>query len=406
MNNIRVDAGLCLRCDLCKRACLYDAVVYRDGVPQFTASCTLCAACVDVCPSGAIEIVREAMSGDKAAYQGILVLIEGDDVERVGGVSFEILGKAAEICRKTGEKCTAVLLGPGGAGSRDLLASYGADELLLVKDEALKTYDTETYAGVLTDLIVRYKPSIVLLEATALGRDLAPRVAARLRTGLTADCTALSVDKNGNLVQIRPTYCGDILAHIICPHRRPQMATVRPGVLKKTYREGRESGEIPVKTIDLGIDAGSSRARIVEEIEELAGFSSLTEAEVIVAGGRGLGTADNFNLLEELAGLLGGVVGASRSAVDAGWITHHHQVGQTGKSVSPRLYIACGISGAIQHLMGMRNSEKIVAINKDPGAPIFKIADLGVVGDVFEVVPELIRLIRERQSVGEGARDS
>ncbi len=396
MKNIQVDAVLCSGCSLCESACPLGAVVIKKGIPEFTTACSLCGACIDICPAGAIEILYERKESDKALYKDIWVFIERENGSKITNASLEVLSEAAKLSQKTGEKCAAVLFGPGGTGLKDVLASYGTDKLYLVENTELKEYNTEIYARATTELIVRFKPSVVLFSGTTVGKDLAPRVAARLQTGLTADCTKLEIDENGNLVQVRPTYGGDILAHIICPYRRPQMATIRPGVFKKNQIEAKK---IEIDNVEICFNSKSNDTELIDEIKELSRFSNLTEADVIVSGGKGLGEAKNFSMLEELAELLGGVVGASRSAVDAGWITHHHQVGQTGKTVSPKLYIACAISGAIQHLMGMQGSQKIIAINKDEGAPIFKVADLGIVGDVFEVIPELIRMIKEKQRV-------
>ncbi len=392
MRHIHVENELCTGCGLCEKSCPVGAISLINGFPEIESFCTLCGACVDICPEHAIEIERGKREEAQPDHRGIWIFIERENHSKVKSVSLEILGEAKKLSGQTGDAVTAILFGPGSVGLKDTLASYGADDLFLLEDRRLEIYNTETFAEALSNLIVRFRPSIVLFGGTSLGRDLAPRVAARLRTGLTADCTGLDIDDEGNLVQIRPTYGGDILAHIICPHRRPQMATIRPGVMK---RDQVAPKKIHLREIDAELEHGVGRAVITEEIRELSRFSHLAEAGVIVAGGRGMGAPENFRMLEELAELLGGAVGASRSAVDEGWITHHHQVGQTGKTVSPKLYIACGISGATQHLMGLRDSERIIAINRDAGAPIFKIADLGIVGDLFEVVPKIISLIKE-----------
>jgi len=274
----------------------------------------------------------------------------------------------------------------------DLIAR-GADRVYAVSDPALDRYQTGSYAQALTHLVREHRPAVVLLGATSMGRDLASRVAARLEAGLTADCTELQIDpETRNLVQIRPAFGGNLMATIVCPDHRPQMATVRPKVMRPLPRDDSRRGEgIPVKP-EISVDGLTTR--LLEAAHEGADAVNLQEAEVIVSGGRGLGKPEHFALLRELADALGGVVGASRAAVDSGWISAYHQVGQTGKTVQPKLYIACGISGAVQHLAGMQSSDVIVAINRDPDAPIFKVATYGIVGDVLEIVPALTEKVR------------
>jgi electron transfer flavoprotein alpha subunit len=256
-----------------------------------------------------------------------------------------------------------------------------------------QNYTTDAYTKVICDLANSLKPEVILYGATYIGRDLAPRIAARMKTGLTADCTALDIDENGLLLQIRPAFGGNLIATIICPERRPQMATIRPGVMKKALMdEGRRGEVIEIKPV---IEEKDIRTEIISIIKEARQKVNLEEADIIVSGGRGVGGPEGFKLIEELAEVLGGVVGASRAAVEAGWIPSDHQVGQTGKTVRPKLYIACGISGAIQHIAGMGGAKTIVAINKNPDAPIFKIADYGIVGDLFKVIPALIEEIKE-----------
>jgi electron transfer flavoprotein alpha subunit len=324
-------------------------------------------------------------------YKDIWVFAEQRE-QRLMNVSLEILGEARKLADKKGVKACAVLVGYGVKGLADELIKYGADVVYVIDNPLLKNYTTEGYAKVIADLVNELKPEVILYGATYIGRDLAPRIASRLHTGLTADCTGLDIDENGLLLQIRPAFGGNLIATIICPERRPQMATVRPGVMKKAPKDEKRKGEII--EIQANIKEGDIRTQIFDIIKEAKSKVNIEEADIIVSGGRGVGGAEGFKLIQQLADALGGVVGASRAAVDAGWISSDHQVGQTGKTVRPKLYVACGISGAIQHIAGMGNAKTIVAINKNPDAPIFKVADYGIVGDLFKVIPALIEEIK------------
>jgi len=324
-------------------------------------------------------------------YKDIWVFAEQRE-QRLMNVSLEILGEARKLADKKGVKACAVLVGYGVKGLADELIKYGADVVYVIDNPLLKNYTTEGYAKVIADLANEIKPEVILYGATYIGRDLAPRIASRLHTGLTADCTGLDIDENGLLLQIRPAFGGNLIATIICPERRPQMATVRPGVMKKAPKDGKREGEII--EIQANIKEGDIRTQIFDIIKEAKSKVNIEEADIIVSGGRGVGGAEGFKLIQQLADALGGVVGASRAAVDAGWISSDHQVGQTGKTVRPKLYVACGISGAIQHIAGMGNAKTIIAINKNPDAPIFKVADYGIVGDLFKVIPALIEEIK------------
>ena len=326
-------------------------------------------------------------------YKGVFVFAQQVD-NKLNGIALELVGKGKDLAKDLGTEVTAVLIGSDVMGLTKELAEYGADRIIVVDDPELKEYRTEPYAHALAEVIKKYKPEIMLVGATAIGRDLGPRVSARVQTGLTADCTSLDYDaESGNVAWTRPAFGGNLMAVIMCPNTRPQIGTVRPGVFKKTQVEGKEAEVI---TEEVTVTAEKIRTKLLESIREAAaGVVNLEDAEVIVAGGRGMGGPENFKLCEELAEVLGGAVGASRAAVDAGWIGHAHQVGQTGKTVGPKLYIACGISGAIQHLAGMSGSDCIVAINKDPEAPIFKAADYGIVGNLFDVLPTLTAEIRK-----------
>lgn len=308
-------------------------------------------------------------------------------------VALELLGKGRELSEKLGVKLKAVLVGYEVEKLANTLIKHGADEVIVLENILLKNYTTDGYTNAIEKIAIERKPEIILIGATNIGRDLGPRLAARLKTGLTADCTGLDIDENTkNLLMTRPAFGGNLMATIECPNHRPQMATVRPGVFPLPCPDDRREGRI--EKIDVKIKEEEIRTVVEKIVKSLDEKIDITEAKVIVSGGRGIGNKEGFEMLKELAHLLGGVVGASRAAVDAGWIGKDHQVGQTGKTVRPKLYIACGISGAIQHLAGMQESEYIIAINKDENAPIMSIADLGIVGDVYKVLPELINEIK------------
>jgi electron transfer flavoprotein alpha subunit len=365
----------------------------KEGKAVINEYCQACMACVGVCPEGAItEIKGETqVSSDIAEHKGVWIFAEQRD-GKVASVSFELLGIGRRLADALETELCAVLFGATESDAKELIR-WGADKVYKSDDPIFEKFNDEPYAQLLTSLIKEHKPEIVLAGATPLGRSFLPRVAARLRTGLTADCTGLAIDDNTrNLLQVRPAFGGNIMATILCPNSRPQMATVRPRVMKRgKYDEGRSGEVVPVKSEGL-----SSRTKVVESVKEVGDFTiNLQDAEIIVSGGRGLGDPQGFKLIEELAGLVGGAVGSSRAAVDAGWIPYRHQVGQTGKTVCPRIYIACGISGAVQHLVGMQSSDIIIAINKNPEAPIFNVATYGIVGDLYEIVPLLIRKIKE-----------
>ena len=308
---------------------------------------------------------------------------------KITPVVIELLGEGRKLADTKGIKLNAILLGKDVDGLAEELIAYGAETVYVADDPLLENFTTDGYTKVIVDAVNEIKPEIVLIGATNIGRDLAPRIASRLNTGLTADCTKLEIDpEDGKIKQTRPAFGGNIMATIICPDARPQMSTVRPGVMDKAVRNDDNKGNIVPLKYD--IKESDIRTKIIEIVKHAVEKVSLTDANIIVSGGLGLQNADGFKLIEELADKLGGVVGSSRAAVDAGWIDKSHQVGQTGTTVKPNLYIACGISGAIQHLAGMKESSIIVAINKDPDAPIFSVADYGIVGDLYKVIPEII----------------
>jgi len=386
----------CVGCGKCIGACPFGSLSLSDRLVVVDHNtCTLCGACIGTCPVGALVLPERGGPGeDLSSYQGVWVVAEQKQ-GTVQSVTYELLGAGRELASARGVELAAVLIGEGVSSQVEDLVSRGADRVYLVEDPSLSDFLDEPYSRIVTRLIRQYRPEIVLTGATAIGRSLIPRVAAEVGTGLTADCTGLEIDsRTGLLLQTRPAFGGNIMATILCENYRPQMATVRHKVMKEAEPEpGRQAEVIRVK-----LEEGETRARtrVLELVEDLTSTVNIADADVIVSGGRGLKGPENFALIEELAGLLGGAVGASRSAVDAGWIPYSHQVGQTGKTVQPKLYLACGISGAIQHLVGMQSAETIVAVNKDPDAPIFQVADYGIVGDLFEVVPELIRLLKAR----------
>lgn len=336
-------------------------------------------------------------------YKNIWVFIETEE-GKAKPVGYELLTPGRMLADKTGQKLVAVIPAYEAEEAAGQAAAYGADEVLLVEDEVYRNYRTDAFADCMTQLVEKHRPLVILMGATNNGRDLGPRLACRLKTGLTADCTALDIDaETGNVEWTRPAFGGNLMATILCPDHRPQMGTVRPGVFKKPGKKADAAGatrndnhaEQKIIREKVDINPEHIRTEIVERIKEVVQSVNLEEADIIVSGGRGIGKAENFSYIRELAGALGGAVGSSRACVDADWIPHAHQVGQTGKTVAPKLYIACGISGAIQHLAGMSGAETIVAINKDPDAPIFGVADYGIVGDLLEVIPELIREIKK-----------
>ena len=310
-------------------------------------------------------------------------------------VAYELVGKARELADTLDEKVYAVLAGEGMKDKAGSLIGAGADGVVLVEDPMLAEYTTEAYAKAIVAVIRAKDPEIFLIGATAIGRDLAPRVSARIHTGLTADCTGLAIDENSkNLLMTRPAFGGNIMATIVCEEHRPQMATVRPGVMKALAADETRTGDIEEFSVEFSAD--DMPVELVEVIKEEKALADITEAKILVSGGRGMGDKETFDgILNPLAEALGGAVSGSRATVDAGWIDHECQVGQTGKTVRPDLYLACGISGAIQHVAGMEGAEYIVAVDKNDGAPIFDVADLGVVGDVTSLLPKLTEAIKQ-----------
>ena len=331
-----------------------------------------------------------------ADYNGVWVFAEqrGGELQKV---SLELLGEGRKIADKLGVKLTAILLGHNISNLKEELGSHGADDVLVADNELLENYTTDGYTKVICDMANERKPGIIFIGATFIGRDLGPRVAARLSTGLTADCTSLDVDvQTGDLLATRPAFGGNLMATIVCPAHRPQMATIRPGVFSKLPKSDVEFG---VENVEVVLTDSDVRTKIVEIVKETKEIIDISEANVIVSGGRGIGSAENVTLLKELAEVLGGTVAGSRAAIENGWIEKDYQVGQTGKTVRPNIYIACGISGAIQHVAGMQESDMIIAINKDATAPIMGVADYGIVGDLNKVIPEMINQLKVLKEV-------
>ncbi len=387
----------CTGCETCVSVCPFAAIEMRDGKAFITEACQLCRSCLTVCPSGAIVEIKdkEELKGSNVKeFKGVWVFAE-QRKGQLATVAYELLGAGRQLANKLNTELSAVLFGASKKDAEELI-KWGADKVYHAASTVFEKFNDEPYANLLADLIKKYKPEIVLAGATPIGRSFIPRVAAKLKTGLTADCTSLEIDKGTrNLIQIRPAFGGNIMAAILCPNYRPQMATVRPRVMKKGEYNPDKKGEI----ISVSTDNLKCRTKVVETVKEgTESTVNLQEADIIVTGGRGLGNAKGFEMLFELAEALEGTVGASRAAVDEGWIQYKHQVGQTGKTVCPKIYIACGVSGAVQHIVGMQSSDIIIAINKNPEAPIFNVATYGIVGDLNEIVPMLIKKIRELKS--------
>ena len=387
-----IDTELCNGCKRCVKACPYEGVEIRDGKAYILERCTSCGACLETCKQMAMQTdAKPRVIPDFSDWEGVWVFAEQRGGE-LNTVSLELLGKAQELAGTLNQKVSVLLLGSKVAKLANTLIAYGADHVYLAEHANLKDYRTVAYTNVIEELAAKYKPNILLMGATHIGRDLAPRVSRRVGVGLTADCTELSIDpEEGILLQTRPAFGGNVMATIANRYSRPQMATVRPGVMEALKKPENKGNVIRHKVSLTQKEIGTKVLDIVREAKKAV---NLSEAKLIVAGGRGVGDAKGFKVLHKLAGRVGGEVAGTRVAVEEGWIPADRQIGQTGQSVKPELYIACGISGAIQHRAGMMNSRYIIAINKDPRAPIFQVADWGIVGDLHKLVPEMIKQLK------------
>lgn len=392
MSSLRINRDQCINCGVCKDACPFGAISDLNGHPAISEECRLCQACLAVCPVAAISMDQAALPTQQSgcAWRGIMVYAEVS-AGAIHPVTIELIGEAARLAKRTGEPVSALLIGYELQQPSAELLRYGIDRVYCYDYPELHHFRVDTHANVFADCIKRTRPSIVLVGATATGRSLAPRLAARFRTGLTADCTELQIKENGDLVQIRPAFGGNIMAQIITPHSRPQFATVRykvmnPATVVPDPHGVVEHCSVAPEQLNSGIE--------VLHRQQLAKSASITDAEVLVVAGRGVKDRAGLALLEELAELLGGQLASTRALVEAGWLPHARQIGLSGRTVKPNLCITCGVSGAVQFTAGMNKAEHIFAINQDATAPIFAVAHYGLVGDLYQIVPLLISRLK------------
>ena len=397
-NKIIIDLDKCVGCGACEVNCPFGAISLKDSKAVVDGEkCRFCGSCVDVCGMKAITMHKEEVKNavDKSLYKGVWVYAEQRHGE-ISSVVYELLNKGSELAKSLNVPLSAVLIGSTISAKAQDLIKRGADKVYVYDDPILAEFQDDPYSCILADLIKEEKPEIVLMGATNIGRSFASRVAAKIYTGLTADCTALEIDmQTRNLMQTRPAFGGNIMATILTPNHRPQMATVRHKVFKEAQVQEGRTGEVINKTINA--QTIINRTKFLGFFKDETADINISDADIIVSGGRGLGNPEGFKLIKELADLLGGAVGASRAAVDSDWIAYSHQVGQTGRTVAPKIYIACGISGQIQHLVGMSSSDTIIAINKDKECPMVKSATYSLIGDLYEIIPAIIKELKNRK---------
>lgn len=395
---LKIDIERCTGCKICEKMCPFGAIAVIDKQAQVQANCTLCGACVPSCPTEALWIERRRIPEEELRlFSGVFIWGECEEKDEKlipKKVVKELLSQGRRLSDKLHQELSVVVLGDGRLMGLNTLIAHGADRVIRCQHELLGRFTTEGFTSVVSAIISKEKPSIFLFGATPHGRELAPRVAARLQLGLTADCTGLDIDEKGHLIQTRPAFGGNIMASIVSPYTRPQMATVRPNVFSPGDPDSSRKGEI--NDFKVALSPAAIRTKVVA-LEELAdeGEIGIEDADIVVSAGRGCQKKENLALIQALADALGGVTAGSRAIVELDWLPHTKQVGQSGLTVGPQLYIAIGISGAIQHLVGMSSAKTVIAINKDPDAPIFKVADLGIVGDAMEILPLLIRDLKK-----------
>lgn len=395
MASINILKDKCVGCKKCVSACPFNAIEIVDKKAVIKPNCNICGSCVSSCKFNAINFIKdEVEKKDISQYKGIWVFAE-QRYGKLKGVALELIGQGKKLAEELNVDVIAVVLGDEIKGLAQELIAYGADEVLLMDAPWLSDFNDHIYGEIMIELIEEYKPEIVLIGATSNGRALAPHISSTLETGLTADCTVLEIDREQRLLlQTRPAFGGNLMATIVCPDNRPQMSTVRPKVFKPLEPNYDRKGKITILPVVTPIKSLVQKIRNIDNEQVV----NLADADIIISVGKGIGSANNIKLAEDLALILGGAVGGTRAVVDAGWIPYSQQVGQTGKTVAPNIYIAIGISGAIQHVAGLADIETIVAINSDPDAPIFKVAHYGIIGDCKEILPMLIEELKRKEN--------